>query len=320
MYYLVNWRFNINITIMKFRNLLLLVFLGISFNNYSQETWAPIGAKWYYGNQVSPVVSPLEDYLLFEVTSDTIIQNKDCKIIEKRRFYNDSSIEFLGKEIFYSDSNKVYHLINNTFYVLYDFNKKVGESWTSRIPIEYDDLIYPGDSLREVTVDSIKQIIIDNDTLLSLYTSASFGKNTNSLDFYYKSPIIENIGAGYMFMAPWPIMDSDVPYLRCYQSNTINYTIKSPCDTFINIPQNINNLKQKLYKILVYPNPINDKIWIDIKMPGKLEIFEIKIFNQLGNCIFFTKAYTGLIETIDFQRYPKGLYNIIISNAKYLYT
>ena len=64
MYYLVNWRFNINITIMKFRNLLLLVFLGISFNNYSQETWAPIGAKWYYGNQVSPVVSPLEDYLL----------------------------------------------------------------------------------------------------------------------------------------------------------------------------------------------------------------------------------------------------------------
>ena len=106
---------------------LFLFALFISFSSFSQE-FAPIGAIWHYGVSESPVSSPDQGYLTFESIRDTAIQGHNCRIIKKTRYYYQGQPVDEGIEVFYQENNKDYHLINNSFYTLYNFNATTGDS------------------------------------------------------------------------------------------------------------------------------------------------------------------------------------------------
>ena len=126
--------------------------------------FAPVGSHWYYTNIPS----------FFFVGSGLRGDNKYWRYgsagKELQAFAEDVS-GFSGKDEFvYTSGDTVFRLAaNDTFYVLYNFAAKPGESWRTRASILED-----GSEEMElrITVDSVSEEIINGYTLKVLYTSS----------------------------------------------------------------------------------------------------------------------------------------------------
>ncbi len=134
----------------------------------AQTEWAPLGAKWTY----SYVNSPFH----LQSIGDTIINGHNCKTIKVADWNN----------YYYTYKNSInqvfyWNFDQNQFHLVYDFSKGQGESWVCTDPVSNYSFT--------VTVDSVRNFIIDQDTLKVQYI-------TNSGYAYSLGPyIIENIGS-----------------------------------------------------------------------------------------------------------------------------
>jgi hypothetical protein len=80
----------------------------------------------------------------------------------------------------------------------------------------------------------------------------------------------------------------------------------------------ITNIETKLNSssdVVIYPNPFNNFITIDIKDASKNNFYEVKIFNNIGQEIVVTNIIQKS-QTIDTQNLPSGIYFYVISNSK----
>lgn len=275
--------------------------------SYSQIEWAPIGAKWHYGVLESPTTGPNQGYLIFESIKDSLIQSKKCKVINKTMHYSFGLVLNKGYEYMYSDSNKVYQLINNRFYILYDFGAKKGDHWTTRIPKGIMDYPNPEDSMRTVTVDSIGQKIVSMDTLKVLYVSIP--KQPGRVYWYFKNPIVERVGGLYMFMGVWGFWDIDIPNLRCYSDNIITYKISDSvlCDAIITGIKSTPTLPDN---IIAYPNPTKDHIHIDL-LNNNLPLESLRLFDINGRCLIYKKEGASSPNTsviLNMEDLSNGIY------------
>src|SRR5687768_12556743 len=106
------------------KKLLLLIFAIFTFIHTNAQTWAPIGAEWTYG--ITNHAGPEKYYENWVVRGDTVIEGKSCRLIRVEGRNLPQHMKFIT----YEDSNIVYwYNFNDTFTVLYDFNKNKGESW-----------------------------------------------------------------------------------------------------------------------------------------------------------------------------------------------
>ncbi|MDR2841303.1 MAG: hypothetical protein LBV75_08635, partial [Paludibacter sp.] len=69
------------------KKLLLFIFISISLFAFGQNTFAPIGAKWYYGINGGYYESNVNYYQTVEVISDTVIAEKQCSVLELKTYY-----------------------------------------------------------------------------------------------------------------------------------------------------------------------------------------------------------------------------------------
>jgi len=269
--------------------LLTLLFAVIVQFSFGQNEWAPINAVWYYGLKESPAVSVAEGYLKFEVEKDTLVLGKICKKIKKTLVRSNGSIFDKGYELMYSDSNKVYHLLNNHFYTLYDFNATQGQSWITRIPYEMYGWLLTSDSLRIIKVDSVKTLVIDTDTFKLSYTSTYKLDTTYIDDWFFEKPIIEKIGGmSFMFLF-YSLCEADVPYLRCYKDSVIQYISDTNmlCDQLISYINKANS--DTNITVNIFPNPSKENINIKIIDYNFNENYSIIIINSKGECVYELK-------------------------------
>ena len=272
----------------------------------NEKKWAPIGAVWHYGVVESPCIATNEGYYKYESIKDTIIQTKVCSVIKKTNTESTGNIKEMGFEYTYFENGIVYQLIKNKFYPLYNFNAQVGDTWTTHLPADIKGYPYPEDSLITIHVDSIKSISNSGILLKELYVSSLSSKH-GYIDWTFKNPIIEKIGANYMFLGEWGLWDIDIPYLRCYNDNAINYQVNSiiGCESIIN---SVNVPIANGFRIL--PNPSSNFIQLDLDYSTE-STHVITIYNIIGECVLKQKINNKTDNIlIDISNLKSGIYFI----------
>ena len=108
---------------------------GAQSGNSDTKEWAPIGAKWWYS--YSGHGSDLY-YLALESVGDTIVLEKNARILEIQAYYTEGShletIPYITyfkntgfnkpQIIIHQQGDSIYYLRNNNFELLYDFSLK----------------------------------------------------------------------------------------------------------------------------------------------------------------------------------------------------
>lgn len=302
------------------RILFFLFFLLICFfNSFSQTRWTPVGAKWYYNFQELLLFDAF-GYTLYENIGDSIINDTLVEIIQKTFYkYNGEVFKKQNKYISYSNGQlSVYE--SNKFRLIYDFNLKVYD--TLRI-----DVKNPGfcDSVSSIVVDSITCDLYNGyeiktiHTSYTLYYKEEFSGQSEHLNFNYT----ERIGNFRRFLYTPECQIEDYfgnTELRCYVDNEIgivkgyywDYFHKNEsCDTLINDPNTNITIDQCINEIIVFPNPVTDKLYYFM---NSNQYNTIQIYNHSG--VKLSELSSSPFSSLDMTLYPTGLYFIKFNGKK----
>lgn len=283
--------------------LLFLIPLLISVNILGQD-FAPVGAKWYYGEGFA--FSGNIDYILLTSEKDTLIKNVTCRKITKRHQLGCFSRSI--NEYLFSRNDSVFFFDEpfNDFQLLYDFNAQKDDSWIIKIKDE-EQII---DSI-VIKVDSILISQINYIDLKTLYVT--YSKKNDQMNESYQSTIIEKIGdLQYMFnWYPWSTIACDANYstgLRCYQDNTFGLYSTGTTDScdYVHVWTNISN-KYSEHVFNIYPNPTNGIVNIKSSDDSKLLI---EMTSILGRLILTKEFHTS--TQLDLSPFQNGLYILMI--------
>lgn len=283
----------------------------------SQTEWAPTGAEWYY-TYTEGAATPATGYYQLKSIKDTLIDSKQCKVIEKTLVDSRGNESVEGFEYIYTEisENKVYRYKYEDFYLLYDFTKEVGDTIIIKEPYSvalYDSIV--------LIVDSISlEVISDTLQLKTYYVNSILTLSNPELQFSGK--IIEKIGNySYFFPNDQLVCDGGCPDpLRCYSDELLNYVsyypyppyypYSWPCDTFYT-----SSILVSLLDVDIYPNPFRNFFVIEVG-ESSADPFVFEIYNQAGRIVaqqrqFITNKYTENTST-----YPPGIYFVKVWNNK----
>ena len=260
------------------------------------QNFAPIGATWHYQIQHSSIGNI--EYGKWEAIKDTVILGKNTREV-KRTFGIEASFTDSVYYV-YEDSGIVYKYLEatNSFTTLYNFNKNMGESWSTQVDTNCIMLIM---------VDSTSSIIINADTLKVLHISSALGGNG------FWGPVIEKIGhqvsplphIEYICNA-WHVDGAWYTGLRCYSDTIIGSYDSGLSTTCEYIYIGIEELTPAT--INIHPNPTSGAISISLEEVNK---GSLRALNSLGQVVFEEdfKATKELNISLDG---PSGLYFIQI--------
>jgi len=276
-------------------------------NAFSQQEWAPTGAKWYY-NALNYCGGSGEDCGYISITSvaDTIVKNINAKLLKVEYFETGLPYSF-EYEIMYGDSARVYHFKNDTFYVLYDFTVQAGDTvvvWDTTYN-GYWEVAWGDDTINcfKYIVDSIGTTIIDGQTLRIIYPS--YDVFFCGWEMY--GDIVERIGeTSMMFGKPTITIPEYGGGLRCYEDSIIFYKpYDKDCDYTTSLQEHTEN------EIKIYPNPVDKFLNVDINLPTS-KYAECLIKNIYGQIIFQKKFNNSF--TLNLENLEQGIYFITLNN------
>lgn len=295
------------------KNIIAAIIFLLCITEVNAQKWFTPASKWYYGAQSAGPETyniPLE----ISYSKDTIIEGKLC-LKYKTPFENRTN--YLGSlSSFYIHNDTLtqaqYVYFNNRFQVLYDFNKKIGD--TLFIPAFGETKhVIPSDSGTWVRIDSTGFDTIGGKFFRTMYYADLFPWQ---YDWTYSGKVIEGIGN---ITGLYPNATNQ-PYalrltgLRCYQDDSLDLKWGNiACDSVVSTALNkIDLLKNN---ISVYPNPFSEKI--SIKMgQSTSETFNLIIFNSLGQTFHTSKMETVSKIEIPTSHFPSGLYFCKIVTSK----
>jgi len=263
---------------------LLLTFAVLCTATYGQNTFAPVGAKWYYGVQLSFFLSD-ESYRTIESIKDTTIANKQCSVLKITDYYMYETTRY---EYLYSEQNKVYRwLQGEEFTLLYNFSANIGDTW---------DVWEYYDCYSTMRVDFVDTVTISDIPLRRLHLSLVYdGCSISS----FGTTITEKIGGDrYLFLFDYGGGDMFIPHFRCYDDDDISLHLMK-CDYFTSINQTNNEQSNLIVSSDYVQLPItavkadfyntSGQLVVSAKPDneGKVSIFEIP------KGIYFVKANTA---------------------------
>jgi hypothetical protein len=267
-------------TIISMKKLLLIIFGFLIINSLLAQ---PIGDKWYYDYQ-TPVST---GYTLIEYTNDTIINSSQYRILNKTQFtYNFPGFydtTELNCEYIKWNSDTVYRYLDGNDYVLYNFNKNVGDT----ICFYYKSSFSACDSIGKAIVDSVGYINIAS--VSRKWISVSCFSNSH---LCINGKIVEGIGPieDYFFPEIYNCVidvNEGGPF-RCLwdESNLIFIKTTAQCD-YINCVEDPNDMGA----FSLYPIPFTKEFRICApKSHENININEfleatITAYDILGNTI-----------------------------------
>jgi len=266
----------------------IFVFVTLLANcmmGFAQIEWAPIGAKWHI-SKIEGTTPPDQGYILYEVTGNTLLLEKNVKVIKKTYFHsNGKDATPLENEYTYEEDSVVYYWKNGRFYTLYDFSSRPGDKWTVYGPGNYKEYC-DYDSVGVVVVDSVSTLTINNQKLKAIYTSPEINS-----DWHFEGVILERIGniTHILPQSNGCILDTpdDEGSLRCYEDKIIGVykagycgLVNCKCDELFNYTS-LNNNNNRSFQI--YPNPVKNYLDLHITNNNFIERGTIaEIFNLNG--------------------------------------
>lgn len=272
--------------------LFVIILLMLTFNLKSQSEWAPTGAVWHFSKPLLDY--PKVAYTRFSSIGDTTINAHSCKIIEQFMpidAYGDL-VNYTTYLFTYSDSNRVYLFKDNTFSLLYDFNKIEGEYWINN---RWNDTIF---------VDSVGVMEINGISLKTQYIH-----NRNNWYISFAGLVIERIGwTGYFYPFSGEFAPPEGGPIRCYQDDSISYQVVNNCDS---VSSAISEYFQDYVDLKIFPNPTKDKLNIVF---GESNDNLIELFNSKGQLVY--KQLVKSTHSVDMQTLLPGIYILKVSNKK----
>ena len=275
---------------------ILTVCIVISAFYSSAQTWAPIGATWYYSE--THYFLPLVDYYKVESVGDTLINGISCKVLHKNSYVCD--LRPLT-EYMYDSSNHVYFwdAAIQSFQMLYNFDAAAGDSWKI-----YTGYPYPQDTIL-YTVDSTSLISINGFSRKILYISNNF---------FGQETIIEGIGSTKKLFN-WDAGFCDGSWaagIRCYEDANIglvDFDTLLSCDTiyYTGIEEHSSE-----YNFTIFPIPIESEMFVQ-QTGGKFFPSTFKLFNLVGENVLSGELNVEK-NRIDLSAILSGTYFIRISS------
>ena len=245
------------------RHATIIILICISFISQPLQAqndgveWAPLGATWHY--EVRYPFSPVVNCLAMEVIKDTIIDGITARFIEGKlyQFEKDTipatDVYDQGNIILHQKGDSIYYYRENKFELLYDFSLKVGDTMDIVTPAPYD-LNYVSDTMIQMVVDSVGEVVVGNDTLRKQVFRMLRKFDSN---YGFGGTHIEKIGNLYFLLPVDDLLcDAFCPLpLRCYQDSSFFYKQwEVDCDATYLMTSTQNNMS--LPEIHLYPNPV----------------------------------------------------------------
>ncbi|NEN22531.1 T9SS type A sorting domain-containing protein [Cryomorpha ignava] len=261
---------------MKIRYPLLLILLLMAVGAQAQTALLQQGNQWYYN--VYCLIMPNCGYTNYSVGQDTLINDVSGTIV------HESSLQELATEpeseiIILRQSNDTvfkYSPEAQVWHTLYDFGAQPGDIWDiqSETYVGYGEEDQP-ETFR-ITVDSIDQIVIGQNTHRVIYTSA-WSDGIVPSDFHFGNNggrIIEGIGPvdqahGLIGQSVFEMLPLQNPSFACFLNNDelIWGSDSSPCNAL-----SVEGMKPSLAKLNIYPNPAFESF--QIELPDKSAVLQ----------------------------------------------
>lgn len=243
------------------------------------QDFAPIGATWYYTNLESFFNTNL-GFEKIEVIKDTLINEKPTKVLAHSLSTTRGEDLFLRNEYLYINEDTIYRLAEDgEFYILYNFNAAIGDSWTSKsFSYTFEEEIEYIVTVTDITnrmINDVNTIDMQYSTSDDMHSFADRG--VNSLFG----------GEAYFYPEDYVLRDGDIRYgLRCFQSpdddalklfeqDDYVYPIVVSCSDLIT---NTNDLLGNT-DINIYPNPSTGIVNIELNNftdeSAYLELFSV---------------------------------------------
>ena len=327
--------------------LILLSLLGLTAQG--QNTFAPIGAEWYYlDNSHNAAMGPTQqvntwiDKMIVE--KDTIYNGISCKkhvVTRTIKYFNNpvAQLDTTFYQYSYNDGDtvKMFDTYTHSFKPLYVFNLSPGDTVcvsTFREPNSF----YPDSNFCYV-VDSVLVVMYSGEPLKTYYTNAIINQNYQGSinfgeggfnfgsDWNHPGIYVERLGAGIDRTGLFPALSvkavdgtpdrlSPSGTIKCYLDTQLTYkTSLLPCDSFEGRGTNVIDHYANNLGITLYPNPALDKINFTSKTIFN-DATQITIFELSGRLVWSTiLASNSKVWTIDLPSLNKGMYVVKVKNS-----
>jgi hypothetical protein len=258
----------------------------------SAQTFAPIGAKWYY----SAYYGTNPDYtLLYQSIKDTAIDLQYCREITVTRYNSQNT--FSETPVFAFQSNDTvyyYNAIYQRFLPLYIYDVAAGDTIVYHAP---DIPAVASDTTWKSIVDSVTYIIAGSDTLKYIHTHEP---DVNTYSFW--GGYAEKLGGTFLMLhQPHYIIPETDGSLLCYVDSTMTFSFyTNGCN--LSPPSGLHTRKNEL-QFSAAPNPANGFINISTNFSG--ECF-MSIYNFAGDLLLNTTACKTC--QISLQDFSNGIY------------
>lgn len=295
------------------------------FCGLSAQTWAPIGAKWTYDRNYHMWwgYPPFKGYTEFTSVKDTLIQNKNCKKIERQHFaigsfdITDTVTGFDPPIFLHEDTGRVYAFLEDSFYIIYDFSLMVGDTLAIMNDVG-DGAVNWQEPPFKLELDTIDTILIGGHHRIRqgfrsisqpglYYLGGTYCKEIPNIPQKYTA--IEGLGWIGFFVPHNSLME---PWyegsLLCYSDSLLGHFIctSRPCDS-LNYHFMPGIPGKEVLKFKIYRESAN---YLVIK-PDIPDEYLVEIFDLEGRRVFYDKinGNNARIKTSDLL---SSVYTVVI--------
>lgn len=286
----------------------LLIFLCHCTLLAQEREFAPVGAEWHYaGRDFRKFVKK------FVVEKDTILLGKEVRKINVSLFSHGENLINYQQIYFHVDGDQVYHFVQDTFYLLYDFAAKTGDSWRVELLREHNNEF----ANREedwhgiVTVDSVETVNIDGMDLKKQFLSLEIvNVPEEALIGWLFNYAIEYIGSDYLLIDTQEDFPQD-HRINCYRDEHLNYKnplVPTDCDEITTTAVDNYSMNKKYYT--VSPIPVTDRVEINAITK---KVNNYYLFDTSGKLVTQREQIDVTSAEIFTNHLPSGLYHLVIN-------
>ena len=259
------------------------------------------GATWHYDFS-----GALPAFDKIEYVGDTVIQDKTCQTLQVSTYIFtpfEYGCELLAsgtsERYTYSNGDTVFYLVNNDFYILYNFGAQVGDSW--ELGVDTNQFLC-GRSFVEVTSIGSTEINGQMHDYIQVTTlpNSSVG---------FEGKIYKRFGVIGDYLFPTPrscdpdlIVEFAMYRFSCFEDNSfpLYNATDMECDYLLHV--GIPESEKIKGVVVVYPNPASDFLIIKILKPD-YKLKNMEITDMQGRLL---KSFNQ--SEIDISDLSKGLY------------
>lgn len=285
-----------------------LIFLFFVLHQADAQTWIDSNATWHYNLEELSGLS-IQGFYKYSYHDDTIIDGINCQKIacSLYEFYTWPEVVFLDSNSVaeyytYVSNDTVYYRNNDAFFVLFDFGASIGDTWIISATNNGNGFC---DDTSTVQVIDTGTVIINSQVLRTITLEPVVGSSYGLSGVY-------NEKFGLMTYGPWHLFprvmecDSNVivewyyTSFKCFEDDSFNLYNPSATDCEY-LLTHLELTETKLNEVSVYPNPVKDKLMIEVPENGQISILTVH-----GE-VLLRKEIRDYLE-LDFSAFEPGIY------------